>query len=245
MDRMLYIAMAGAKQTMLAQTVNAQNLANVSTSGFREDLVAFASQQVQGSGLPSRVYNTGYSVGSNLEPGSIHTTGNDLDVAISGEGWIAVQAADGTEAYTRAGDLRLDNLGQLTTGAGHRVLGNGGPIAMPPAETIEIGRDGTISIRPVGQAPNTLAVVDRIKLVNPPANALTKGPDGLMRVGGGDVAADAGVTLVSGALEMSNVNAVDALVSMMELSRQFEMQVKMMQTAQENDEASVRLMAMR
>lgn len=246
MDRMLYIAMSGAKQTMLAQTVNSQNLANVSTAGFREDLLAFSSQEVPGAGLPSRVYSNGYSVGTNMAPGSIHTTGNDLDIAVSGEGWIAVQAPDGSEAYTRAGDLRIDSVGLLTTGAGHPVLGNGGPLAIPPAETIEIGRDGTVSIRPVGQAPNTLAVVDRIKLVNPVAGSLVKGADGLMRRGGGgEVTADAGVTLVSGALEMSNVNAVDALVNMMELSRHFEMQVKIMQTAQENDEASVRLLGMR
>ncbi|KAF0193019.1 MAG: flagellar basal-body rod protein FlgF [Gammaproteobacteria bacterium] len=246
MDRMLYIAMSGARQTMAAQAVNAQNLANVSTAGFREDLLAFASQEVPGAGLPSRVYNTAYSVGTNLAPGSIHTTGNDLDIAVSGEGWIAVQAPDGTEAYTRAGDLRFNGVGLLTTGAGHPVLGNGGPIAIPPAETIEVGRDGTISIRPVGQGPNTLAVVDRIKLVNPPAKGMEKGADGLMRIAGrGDASADAGVTVVSGALEMSNVNAVDALVNMMELSRQFEMHIKIMKTAQENDAASVRLLGMR
>lgn len=246
MDRMLYIAMSGARQTMQAQIVNAQNLANVNTTGFREDLIAFASRPVGGDGLPSRVYNSAYSVGTDVSPGTIHTTGNDLDVAIDGEGWIAVQAADGTEAYTRAGDLRIDSAGLLVTGAGRPVLGNGGPIAIPPAETLAIGGDGTISIRPVGQAPNTLAVVDRIKLVNPPAGGLTKGPDGLMRLAGGvESVPDAGVTLVAGALELSNVNPVDALVSMMDLARQFEMQIKMMQTAKENDEASARLLAVR
>jgi flagellar basal-body rod protein FlgF len=246
MDRMLYIAMSGAKQTMQAQIVNAQNLANANTTGFREDLQAFVSRPVTGDGLPSRVYNTAYGIGANLAPGTIKTTGNDLDVAIQGEGWIAVQADDGTEAYTRAGDLRIDSAGLLKTGSGHPVLGNGGPIAVPPAETLEIGVDGTISIRPVGQAPNTLAVVDRIKLVNPPAKGLTKGPDGLMRLAGGvDSPPDAGVTLVSDALELSNVNPLDSMVSMMDLARHFELQIKMMQIAKENDEASAQLITVR
>lgn len=245
MDRMLYVAMSGAKQTMLAQAVNTNNLANVNTTGFRSDLEAFRSLPVYGPGYPSRVYAQTEMPGTDFLAGTLSTTGRELDVAVNGEGWIAVQAADGSEAYTRAGDLRVTVNGQLETGAGRPVMGNGGPIAVPPFETLEIGADGTISIRPVGQAANALAVVDRIKLVNPPLGQMEKGTDGLMRVKDGkNAAADAAVQLSSGVLESSNVNAVEAMVRMIELGRQFETQIKMMRAAQENDAASAQLMRM-
>lgn len=243
MDRLLYVAMTGASQTMLAQAANSHNLANVSTTGFRADLEAFRSLPVYGPGYPGRVYAMTESKGVDFSPGSIVTTGRDLDVAVNGSGWIAVQAPDGTEAYTRAGDLRVTSGGMLVTGAGHPVLGNAGPIAIPPYETLEIGADGTISIRPLGQGAETLAVVDRIKLVDPPLQDLEKGQDGFLRLKDGTAAApDARVRLVSGALESSNVNAVDAMVRMIELARQFELQVKAMKTAEENDAVSARLM---
>ena len=237
--------MSSAKQTMVAQAVNSNNLANATTTGFKSDLEQFRSMPVYGQGMPSRVFAMSERPATDFTQGSFNTTGRDLDVAINGNGWIAVQSADGSEAYTRAGDLRVDANGMLTTGAGHPVIGNsGGPIVVPPAEAIEIGGDGTISIRPVGQAPNVLAEVDRIKLVNPSAAELTKGKDGLIRMKAeGDIApADAGVQLVSGALEGSNVNAVDAMVKMIELQRQYEMQVRMMKTAQENDAAASSIM---
>ncbi len=245
MDRMLYVAMSGAKQTMLAQAVNTNNMANVNTTGFRADLEAFRSLPVYGPGYPSRVYAQTERPGTDFLAGTFSTTGRELDVAVNGDGWIAVQAADGSEAYTRAGDLRVTVNGQLETGAGRPVIGNGGPIAVSPFEKLEIGADGTISIRPVGQAPNALAVVDRIKLVNPPPGQMEKGTDGLMRVKDGkNAVADAAVQLSSGVLESSNVNAVEAMVRMIELGRQFETQIKMMRTAQENDAASSQLMRM-
>lgn len=247
MDRMLYLAMSSAKQTMVAQSVNSNNLANSTTVGFKADLEQFRSMPVYGHGMPSRVYAMTERPATDFTPGSFTTTGRELDMAISGEGWIAVQAPDGSEAYTRAGDLRINANGVLTTGAGHPVIGNaGGPIVVPAAEKLEIGTDGTISIRPVGQAPNVLAEVDRIKLVNPAAEELTKGKDGLIRMKQeGEVAPpDANVQLFSGALEGSNVNTVEAMVKMIELQRQYEMQVKMMKTAQENDTASSELLKM-
>ncbi len=246
MDRMLYLAMNSAKQTMLAQATTTNNLANVSTTGFKADLEQFRSMPVYGQGMPSRVYAMSERPGVDFKPGPIATTGRDLDMAIQGEGWLAVQSPDGSEAYTRAGDLRLDANGLLTTGAGHPVLGNNGaPIVIPPADTIQIGDDGTISIRPVGQAPNVLAEVERIKLVNPEAVSLTKGEDGLIRLKEGGIApADASVKLISGALEGSNVSSVDAMVKMIELQRQYEMQVKMMSTAKDNDAASNKLLQM-
>ena len=243
MDRLLYVAMSGARETMQAQTVNTQNLANASTTGFRADLQSFQSLPVNGPGYASRVYGMATDQGIDTSPGSVMGTGRELDVAINGDGWIAVQGPDGNEAYTRAGNLRVDSLGLLRTGAGRPVMGNGAPIAIPPAEKIEIAGDGTISIRPMGQ--NTLAVVDRIKLVNPPSAQLQKGADGLVHLKGGDAAeADASVQLQVGALESSNVNTVEAMVNLIQLARQYETQVKMMANAEENDRASAQLMRM-
>ncbi len=244
MDRMLYLAMTGAQQTMTAQAVNTNNLANVSTTGFKADLEQFRSMPVFGDGMPSRVYAMTERPGLDFTPGPLNSTGREMDVAVRGQGWIAVQAADGSEAYSRAGDLRLDAGGMLVTGAGRPVIGNGGgPIVVPPAEKLEIGVDGTISIRPVGQGANVLAEVDRIKLVNPALADLTKGEDGLIRTKDGVAPeADAGVQLISGALEGSNVSAVESMVKMIELSRSYELQIKAMKSAEETDASATSMM---
>jgi flagellar basal-body rod protein FlgF len=243
MDRMVYLAMSGAKQMLQAQAQAANNLANVSTTGFRADLEAMRAMPLFGPGAPSRVYAMAERPGIDFTPGPIEHTGNDLDVAIQGDGFIAVQAPDGSEAYTRAGNLKLNANGMLETGNGLQVLGNGGPIAIPPAETMQIGVDGTISIRPVGQEANTLAELDRIKLVNPPLDQLTKGADGLFRMkDGSTVPADATVMIQQGALETSNVNAVSEMINMITMQRNFELQVKAMHTAAENDSAAAQMM---
>lgn len=243
MDRMLYIAMSGAKETLLSQAVNTHNLANVNTTGFRADLAAFSSMQVRGPGYDSRAYALSEDRGVDFSYGALLSTGRDLDVAVNGDGWIAVQAPDGSEAYTRAGDLRIDSAGLLTTGTGLPVLGNAGPIAIPPFEKMAIGGDGVISIRSLGQAPNTLAEVERIKLVRPALTDLLKGEDGLLRTrDGAPQPSAADVELVAGTLESSNVNGVDAMVNLIQLARQFEVQVKLMKTAEENDSASAQLM---
>ena len=240
MDRMLYIAMSTAKQNMQAQATNSNNLANVSTTGFRADLEQMRSMPVFGDGMPTRAYAMNERHAIDFSQGPIMTTGRDLDIAVRGEGWIAVQSPDGSEAYTRAGDLHIEETGMLTNGSGHPILGdNGQPIVLPPAEKIEIGSDGSVSIRPMGQAAGELAMVNRIKLVNPPAVELTKGEDGLIRLAeGGPAPADAEVRLVAGSLEGSNVSAVEAMVKMIELQRQYEMQIKMMKTAKDNDAAT-------
>jgi flagellar basal-body rod protein FlgF len=240
MDRMLYIGMVGAREVADAQGVVSNNLANANTTGFRADLQQLQSLPLVGPGHRSRVYTGADSPGADLSPAPPIATGRDLDVAIQGDGWLAVQAADGTEAYTRGGDLQISAGGILTTGAGHPVLGNAGPVALPPAEKIEIGKDGTISAKLLGQ--DNLAVLDRIKLVRPPNEAMLKGDDGLFRLNGGDEAdVDASVTLISGAVESSNVNSVESLVQMMSLARLFELQVKVMKEAQSTDEASSQL----
>ena len=243
MDKMLFIAMNGATQAMQAQTAISHNLANASTVGFKSNLDSFTNWHVEGQGFNTRVYNQLEKRGSDMSLGDFTTTDRELDIAINGEGWISVQGSDGLEAYTRAGDLRLDEFGQLTTGSGNPVIGNGGPIVIPQATKIEIGADGSISIVPVGQAVNSLAIVDRIKLVNPDAEQLQKGADGLFRMKDGEpAAAAAGITVASGVLENSNVNAVAELVELINNARQFEANVKLMRTAEENDEASARLL---
>ena len=246
MDRMLYVAMTGARETLRAQTANNHNLANANTTGFRADLQAFQARQVTGDGYKSRVYATAATTGFDPTVGAMMSTRRDLDVAVQGKGYIAVQGPDGRESYTRAGDLRVDTSGQLRTGTGLAVLGEGEPISVPPHASLLIGGDGTVSIVPLGQGPETKATVGRIKLVNPADQDLVKGPDGLFRMkDGSDAPPDAAVTLASGVLEGSNVNVASAMVNMIELSRRFDMQVRAMKSAEDNGAASARLLSMR
>lgn len=244
MDRMVYLAMTGANQTMMAQAVNSNNLANISTSGFRADMHNFSERPVEGPGFDTRINVVTEGTGWSNRPGPVVTTGRNLDVAINGEGWIAVQAPNGDEAYTRAGDLQLTSLGMLTTGAGHPVLGNGGPIAVPPNSSITIGTGGEISIIALGDtAANLTNTGEQLKLVNPDPALLQKGQDGLMRYQDNQIAEpDETVRLINGSLEGSNVNAVGSMMNMIQLARHFELQVKVMETADQNSGAATRLM---
>ncbi|TAK64310.1 flagellar basal-body rod protein FlgF [Methylobacter sp.] len=246
MDRSLYIAMSGAKQTLLAQTANANNLANTQTTGFKSDLEQFRSRPVTGAGFPTRVYAMNEKPWVDLSTGGMQTTGADLDVAINGEGYLAVQGADGKEAYTRAGDLRVTPEGLLQTGAGLSVLGQDGPLTIQPAEKLTIGSDGTISIIPLGSGNATTQVeVGRIKLVKLERDNLEKSNDGLLHAKDGQpVAANADVRLAQGVLEGSNVNAITAMVDMIELARNFELQTKVMKSVDENSAVGARLMQM-
>lgn len=243
MDKALYIGMMGAKQTARAQTINSNNLANASTTGFRADFVGFLESAVKGPGYQSRSNVMAGQQGSNMNSGPLQSTGRTLDVAVRDKGWIAVQAPDGSEAYTRRGDLRVSVNGLLETADGVPVIGNGGPVAVPEFSSITIGEDGTISIVPKGQSAATTAVVDRIKLVDAEDNQLHKLNDGLFHTKENkalDPSVD--VKLVSGALEGSNVNTVGSMVSMIELARQFETQVKVMKNAETNAQSAERLM---
>ena len=244
MDRLVYVAMSGAKQILAAQAANNANLANANTVGFRADLTAFQTQQVTGAGFASRAYATDASAGWDQSSGTLEHTGQPLDVAIKGQGWIAVQASDGTEAYTRAGDLHVDPSGLLMTATGQPVLGDSGAITVPPESAINIGTDGSVSIVPQGQPAMSLSTIGRIKLVNPPASQLVRGADGLFRSTSTDpVPADAGVHLVTGALESSNVNIAETMANMIELARSYEVQVKAMKTAEDNAAESSKLLA--
>lgn len=245
MDKLAYIAMTGAKQIAQAQAINSHNLANASTTGFRADLHDIQDAPIEGPGYRSRTNAVVNSAGWSAAQGVLKNTGNPLDIAISKNGWLAVQAEDGTEAYTKAGDLRINALGQLVTGTQLPVMGETGPVAVPPNSGMTIGADGTISIIPLGQGAETAASVDRLKLVNPPADQLVKGLDGMMRLKDGFTAtADASVSVSVGTLESSNVNVVGSMVSMIELARQFELQVRMIDTANDNAKAAASIMRM-
>ncbi|MCF8006284.1 MAG: flagellar basal-body rod protein FlgF [Methylovulum sp.] len=245
MDRSLYIAMSGAKQTLMAQATNANNLANAQTTGFKSDMEQFRSMPVFGAGYPTRVYAMTERPGTDFTPGAVQTTGKELDVAINGKGFFAIQDSEGKEAYTRAGDLHLTPEGLLQTGTGLQVIGQNGPIAVPPAQKMDIGSDGTISIVPLGANPNALVVLDRIKMVDLPENTIAKKTDGLIHTQDGlPQQASANVSLVQGALESSNVNSIQAMVEMIELSKNFELQSKVMKSANELSGVSAKLMQM-
>ena len=243
MDRFVYISANNSQQLMDAQTINIHNLANVNTPGFRADFAHFHAAAVSGDGLDSIAYSSLGSIASDFKAGAISATNRDLDIAIQNEGFISVQGKDGKEALTRAGNLMIDAKGMLVTSSGQPVLGNGGPITIPPSEQIEIAEDGTISVRPQGQGPASLAQLDRIKLVKPNTEDLQKGLDGLFYSKNDTAfAADSSVKIQSGALEGSNVDAVGTMVQIMELAREYEVQSKMMKAAEDNSQTSAQIM---
>ena len=245
MDRMIYLATSGAKQTMGQQATVAHNLANLTTNGFRAEMSVFRAVPVVGDGANTRTFVVDSTPGADFTPGAIQQTGRDLDIAVQGKGWIAVQAADGSEAYTRNGSLQLSPNGLLQTRGGNAVLGDGGPIAIPADTLITVAGDGTVSTVPTGMKPAGNTQVGRIKLVNPPEAQLERGNDGLFRVrGGAPAAADAGVKLVSGSLEASNVNSVEQMVSMISLARQYDMQMKLLQNAENNSKDAAQLLGL-
>ncbi len=232
MDRMIFTAMTGASQLMRRQETLTNNLANVSTPGFRADLDALRSVPLQGAGtgLATRVFVAASTPGSNFEAGTVQSTGRDLDVAVEGDSFIVVEGGDGTEGYTRNGGFEVGGDGTLRTRSGHPVVGDGGPITIPENARIAIGKDGTISSFIGNAAAGN--VVGRLKLVTPPSAELVKSADGLFRMRDGTPAvADPAARVVSGALESSNVNVVEAMVGMISLARQYEMNMKLLSTA--------------
>lgn len=238
MDRLIYLSMAGAKATMQRQEVLAHNLANASTNGFRAEMASFRAVPVLGDGASTRVFALESTTGHDSSPGVIQSTGRPLDVALRGQAWLAVQGLDGTEGYTRAGALATSPEGLLVTGGGLTVLGEGGPITIPPNAAVTIAADGSVSAAVGNAAPQT---VGRLKMVTPEA-ALTRGSDGIFRAAEGELAADPTARLEPGALEGSNVSAVETMVGMISAARQFEHQMKMLQGAEQRDQAAARLL---
>ncbi len=244
MDRLIYTAMTGAKQVLEQQANTAHNLANVSTTGFRAQLDSFRAVPILGDGLATRAFVVDATGGSDFRSGPIQHTGRELDVAVQGDGWLAVQREDGSEAYTRNGSLKLSENGVLQTQSGLSVLGDGGPISIPPDVSIMIAKDGTVSAVTT-DGKNTVNNLGRLKLVNPPETDLKRADDGLFQLKDGSPAdADANVTVAGGALEGSNVNVVDAMVSMIDLARQFDMQMKLLQNAENNDQKATQIQAL-
>ena len=240
MDRVIYLAMAGAKAAMQRQDVLAHNLANASTTGFRAEMTAFRAVPVLGDGASTRVYAIETTPGYNAEPGPVAATGRSLDVALKGNAWLAVQGRDGTEAYSRNGSLDVNSEGLLVTRSGLAVLGDGGPITVPANAQMQIGGDGTVTVTVGNGRPQG---VGRLKLVSPEA-PLQRGEDGLFRpADGADLQADATARLQDGALEGSNVSPVESMVAMISAARQFEQQMKMLQTSQEREQSATKLLS--
>lgn len=237
-------ALSALSAQATAVDVVGNNLANLNTPGFRAEMSAFRAVPVIGDGAPTRAFVLDSTIGSDFRPGVIQNTGRDLDVAVQGRGWIAVQASDGSEAYTRSGSFQIGANGILQTLTGQPVLGDGGPISIPPDTTVTIASDGTVSTIPTNAPPTSVAIAGRIKLVNPPEAQLKRGADGLFRLPGGNTAqADAAVKLAPEALESSNVNAAEAMVAMIASARAFDMQMKLLQNAQDNSRAAAQLLS--
>jgi len=242
MDQLIYTSMTGARYLMERQATLAQNLANASTTGYRADEVGLRAVPVRGQTAGTRVFTVETTIGSDFTPGPIQATGRNLDVAVKGSGWLAVQASDGNEAYTRAGSLQIGPDGTLQTDGGLQVQGDGGPIQIPDGVEPQIGADGTISGKSVGSSQIT--TLGRLKLVNPDPSQMVKGTDGLFRTRSGDPAdQDPTVRVADASLEGSNVNPVDAMVGMISAARQFEMQTKLLSMAEQNDQKSSSLLS--
>jgi flagellar basal-body rod protein FlgF len=247
MDRLIYTAMTGAAQALEQQSTVANNLANASTTGFRAQLSTFRQVPMTfadgSSGDSTRTFVLSSTPGADFAPGPIQQTGNPLDVAIQGKGWLAVQAADGTEAYTRAGNLHVDANGQIVNANNLPVLGNSGPMSVPTGADVTIGSDGTVTALTPGDPPTSIATIDQLKLVNPDPATLTRSDDGLFRTADGQPAdADPTVVVAPASLEGSNVNAVSAMVDMITNARQFQMQTKLLSTADQNDQSANKLL---
>lgn len=250
MDRLIYTAMSGASQTLSRQAAVANNLANVSATGYRAEEHRLRAVQMQSNsmqkGLPTRAFAVDASTHTDFTPGPMVRTGRPLDLAVQGPGWIALQLSDGSEAYTRNGSLELNVNGVVQTRSGVPVQGDGGPIAIPPDVKLSIGVDGTISALPESGAQNTVSVIGRVKLVNPPLADLVRGEDGLFRLRDRSAApGDESVKVVAESLEGSNVNPAEQMVTMISLARQFEMQMKMLSAADANDRAATQILSSR
>lgn len=247
MDRMLYVAMSGAKEVMLSQANNSNNLANANTDGFKQDFNIFRAQHMQGPGWNSRAYSMDERPATDFTAGAIKVTGNDLDLVTKADGYLAVQTPAGDEGFIRSASLVVREDGSLVDVEGNPILNEGGaPVNIPPHKSIAFGNDGTISIVPADAEGNQMVVLDQLRLVKPDHKDLEKGLDGFIRQKPGlAVPEQANVQLISGALESSNVNTAEALVNMIELSRKYEMQIKMMTTTKTHAQKSDTLLSLR
>ncbi len=245
MDRMIHLSLRAMQGVMNRQTAIAHNMANADTTGFRAEIVSAQAEYIHGPGNQSRATVNEYVLAADMNPGAVEETGRPLDIALGGQSMLAVQAPNGDESYTRRGDLMMNESGLITTGDGHPVLGEGGPLVVPPADNIRIAEDGGVWIVPKGGDPNQPQQIDHLRIVNPKGSEVVKGEDTLFRVkNGGSLPSDPDARLQSGALEGSNVNMTQALVDMIETSRAYEAQVKLLTTAKEMDDGGASVMQM-
>lgn len=243
MDKLIYTAMTGASHVLQQQASVSENLANTNTPGFRATLSTFRAVPLVGEGLPTRTFVVDSTAGSDFTPAAFQPTGRELDVALNGPGWLAVQGSDGKEAYTRNGSFQISPNGVLQTRSGQNVMGESGPITIPPSAHISFAKDGTISTVPDGSQASAIVVVGRLKLVNPPPAQLDRSADGLFRLKDGTTApVDANTEVVAGNLEGSNVSTVEMMVNMISLARKFDLQMKMLQTADNDAKSASSLM---
>ena len=243
MDRLVNTALTAMRGAMARQTAISNNLANTNTVGFRAEIANATARWINGETYNVRAQQAEQVVGADMGQGAVTQTGNPLDVAMDGDALLAVQATDGSEAYTRRGDLKLSDSGLLVTGDGNPVIGDGGPITLPDYDSLSIAKDGGIWIVPSGGDPALPQRVDGLKLVSPKGSAIAKGTDDLFReTNGGALPQDPFASVVGGSLEGSNVNATQALVQMIEASRAWETQVKMIDTAKQIDDGGASLM---
>ncbi len=237
------IAAHAAREIQLAQAVVTHDLANSATTGFKADLYQAESLYIRGGAFSDSATTGSHGKGVDYSPGTVTQTGRDLDIAITGQGWLQVIADDGTLALSRRGDLKVDTDGFLKDATGKTVMGNGGPISLPDYSSLSIGTDGTISIVPLGELPTNVVALDRLMLVNPPPQELEKGLDGMVRVPNMEaLEPDATVRIAVGSLETSNVSPVGAMVEMIDLARRFEHHVQTMKSVEELDTSSASLM---
>lgn len=239
MDALIYTAMSGAERALRGQQVHANNLANMDTGGFRANMELATAQPLSGYGYDDRHMAQLQANAVSTRAGTIKATGRELDVAISGDGFFAVQGPTG-EGYTRAGAITLDAEGTLKVN-GNPILGEGGPISVPEYTKIAIGQDGTVSIQSPGTA--IMQTIDKLKLVKAESSELTKNEAGLLVARNGQPLPTDGTVLVrSGHLEGSNVSAVEEMVATMSLNRTFEIQMKLLTAADTNAQSGNKLM---
>ncbi|MBN3575801.1 flagellar basal-body rod protein FlgF [Vibrio neptunius] len=243
MDSLLFTATSGASRVLKAQHVRSNNLSNADTAGFRADMERVSSIPLQGAGFDGRTMVVTNSASTRFDEGDIVKTGRALDVAVMGDGYLTVQTAEGQEAYTRAGNIKVDSFGALSIN-GFAVVGEGGPLVLPDYQKVEISERGRISVVPPGGGAEL--EVGTLKLVKPETSQLEKQSDSLLHsVDGNPFAADQTVQLAPEHIEGSNVSAIDELLNVMSLTRNFEMQVRMMKTAETLAQAGNKLMSSR